>query len=193
VAREEFMYVPISVEYLLSALFGKLNYHGYVGAVSKSKWQKDLTKVATYLKKSIEFNVHTDTIHRARLLRSCDDLVEKLKKTKTINDINAVTIECLTRLAFLLLGNMPDHWRRRAPYQDRFWRLDGHRSIQYHQTTEQKAYLLIHLVDIKKEFDISIKDYRDLHDAFYRGFKSKAHPFLLWFKHEYPKIYCEVF
>jgi hypothetical protein len=193
VAPQESMHVPISVEYLFSALFGKLNYHGYVGSVSVSTWRKDLLKTANYVRKSVEINVQTDVFHRNQLLKTCDDLANRLREARTLSAINAAAIECQTRLIFLLLGNMPDHWRRRAPYAPKFWELDGHRSLQYHQTAKQKAYLLINLVDIRQLVSIELKDYADLHEAFYRGFKSDADAFLDWFKKEHPSAYCSVF
>ena len=33
------VFVPISLEYLMTYLFGKQNYHGYVGVVSKAIWK----------------------------------------------------------------------------------------------------------------------------------------------------------
>jgi hypothetical protein len=47
----DLMYVPISFEYLLSNLFGKLQYHGYVGAVSSKIWKRDIGKIAKYIRK----------------------------------------------------------------------------------------------------------------------------------------------
>ena len=192
-SKKEFIYVPISVEYLMSALFGKLNYHAYVGGVGRATWKKDLRKVAKYIKKSIELNPNTDAHHKSELLQTCDRLEKKVKEASTIDQINVATIEKLIRVVFLLLGNMPDHWRRRSPYADRFWELDGHRTLGYTQTDEQKAYLIINLVDIGKRYDIRVKGYEDLHDVFYRRFKGKASEFLGWFKKSYPETYCQIF
>ena len=178
----------------MSALFGKLNYHGYVGGVSKATWKKDLRKVTKYIKKSIELSANTDSHHKSELLDACDRLEKELKESSTINQINAATIEKLIRLVFLLLGNIPDHWRRRSPWADRFWELDGHRTLSYTQSDEQKTYLIINnLVDIRKRYAITVEDYEDFHAVFYRRFKGKASEFLGWFKKSYPETYCQIF
>ena len=190
---KERMHVPLSVEYLFSDLFGKLNYHGYVGSVSVTTWRKDLLKTTRYIRKAIEINVHCDSGHKHRLLEACDRLLEHLGKAKTIAAIHAVMFEYQTRIIFLLLGNMPDHWRIRSPYSSKFWQLDGHRTLQYQQSASQKAYLLINLVDIRKQLSVEPKDYHDLHDAFYRGCNGDPDKFLEWFKSEFPVEYCSVF
>ena len=177
----------------MSALFGELNYHGYVGGVSKATWKKDLRKVTKYIKKSIELNANTDSHHKSELLETCDRLEKELKESSTINQINAATIEKLICLVFLLLGNIPNHRRKRSPYADRFWELDGHRTLSYTQSDEQKAYLIINLVDINKRYAITVEDYKDLQAVFYKRFKGKASKFLGWFKKSYPEIYCQIF
>ncbi len=190
---KEHMYAPISIEYLLSSLFGKLNYHGYVGSVSIPTWRKDLIKTTKYIRKAIEINVQCDAIHKSSLLETCDRLQEQLAKSKTVTSLHAAAFEHQTKLIFLLLGNMPDHWRSRAPYSDKHWELDGHRTMQYQQTSAQNAYLLINLADIRKQLHVKPKNYEDLHDAFYRGSGGDPEVFLDWFKKEFPTEYCSVF
>lgn len=192
-ADEDWTYVPISIEYLMSELFGKLQYHGYVGAVSRSTWKKDLLKVAKYIKRAVLLNVETDAIHRKKVLATCDALLQDLGAASTINAANAAVIEHLIRLVFLLLGNMPDHWRRRSPYSDSFWKLNGHRTLHYSQSVEQKVATLINAVDIQKRVEVPLEEHPNLHEAFYLGFKGNSSEFLTWFKNKYPAAYCEVF
>jgi hypothetical protein len=52
---------------------------------------------------------------------------------------------------------------------------------------------MTHLVDIRKDYEIKVEGYEDLHAVFYRKFKSKAYEFVVWFKKNYPKIYCDIF
>ena len=59
------------------------------------------------------------------------------------SQMNVIVIEDLVKLVFNLLGKMPDHWRRKSPYADRFWKLNGHRRLSYTQTDEQKSHLII--------------------------------------------------
>lgn len=191
--QNDYVFVPLSFEYLMSALFGKDNYHGYVGEVSKSIWKKDLKKIVKYIKKSIELNVDADQCHKNRLISLCNELESKLSDANSTEQMSVIVIEKLIKLVFHFLGNMPDHWRGRSPYADRFWELDGHRRLTYTQTDEQKAYLIIYLVDIRKDYTLKIKGFNNLHAVFYRKFKSKAHHFIVWFKKMYPEIYCEIF
>jgi hypothetical protein len=70
--------VPISTEHLLSFLFGKTNYHGYVGYISRKRWMKDLSKLSRYIEKSIALNVNSDNQHKAGMLLICDRLQSRL-------------------------------------------------------------------------------------------------------------------
>jgi hypothetical protein len=190
---KERLCVPISFEYLLTHLFGKQQYHGYVGAVRASRWKRDMLKVLKYLRRSILLTVSADNHHKKQLLKTCDETSKLLDEASTINGMNVALIEGLTKLSFRFVGNLPDHWRRKSPYRDRFWELNGHRSITYVQTDEQRAGLLIYLVDIRKLYKITLTEYEDLHEAFYRGFKGNPSGFLDWFRNFFPKVYSDVF
>lgn len=192
-AGNDYVYVPLSFEYLMSALFGKSHYHGYVGSVSKKAWKKDLAKVAKYIRTSIELNVQTDQHHKDTLRCVCEDLERKIKESSKVEQINVIVIENLIRLIFLLLGNLPDHWRYKSPYADRFWKLDGHRSITHLHSESQKAALIINLIDIKKRFSVPTNGYEDLHDVCFRKFRGNAQAFVEWFKAEQPQVYCQIF
>ncbi len=191
-ADKDNVYVPLSYEYMMSHLFGKHHYHGHVGSHSKSSWKKDLRKINKYIEKSININVQTDSYHKGMLLYLCDCLDEKVSKAKSINEINVSFVETYVRLIFTLLGNFPDHWRRKAPYADRFWELDGHRSLSFSQTDEQKAALVINLVDIKKAINVELEGHENMHEAFW-ACNSNPTKFINWLKAEHPRVYCEIF
>ncbi len=191
-SQKDHVVVPISFEALMRSLFGD-KYYRYVGEISKTTWKKDLRKIAKYIKKSIELNVDTDQYHREHLLKLCEMLDKELESSKTTAQMNVITIEKLVKLIFYLLGNLPENWNMKSPYADRFWELDGHRRLLYVQSDEQKSYLLLNLIDIKKLFKIDLEDYDDLHEIFYTKFKSKAAEFIVWFKNTYPEIYCAIF
>ena len=133
--------VPLSYEYFFSHLFGKANYHGHVGALNITAWKKDLRKLVKYIRKSIVINAHTDQLHKDRILQLCDSLDNDIKNASSINEASVSVIQKYTKLIFLLLGNSPDHWNRKAPYHDRFWKLNGHRTLTYTQTDEQKSLM----------------------------------------------------
>ena len=190
--QKEYVYVPLSYEYMMSFLFGNQQYHGHVGSLSGSNWKKDLKKINKYIKKSININIKSDSYHKSTLINLCDNLDEKLSQAKCLNEINVGVVESYVKLIFSLMGNFPNHWDRKAPYGNQFWDLNGHRTMSYSQTDEQKAYLIIHLVDIKKSIEIELMDHKNMHEAFW-SFGSDPVKFMKWFKSEYPRVYCELF
>jgi hypothetical protein len=126
------------------------------------------------------------------LIYLCECLDEKISKAKSLNDINVGFVETYVKLVFTLLGDFPDHWRRKSPYADRFWELDGHRTISFSQTDEQKAALVINLVDIEKEISVDLKEHKNMHEAFWACSRNPT-KFIKWLKTEYPRVYCEIF
>lgn len=190
---KDWISVPLSYEYMMSFLFGNWNYHGHVGTLLANSWKKDLVKINKYIKKAICLNVISDGIQQKMLNEECDRFSERLKEVKSIDGMNVAFVECYTRLIFQLLGNFPNHWERKAPWSDRFWDLSGHRTFQYSQTDEQKTYLIINAVDIRKKIKIKVKGFKDMHEAFYQGSKGNGSKFIEWFKENYPKEYCQLF
>jgi len=190
--HNDYLYLPLSFEYLMTFLFGKLNYHGYVGSVGKTTWKKDMQKIIKYIKKTILLNVHSDNYHKSKLMRICDELTEKIKKSKRIEEVNILIIQEFTRLIFNLLGNMPDHWRRRQPYKDLYWTFDGHRSLCYTQNTAQKVGLILSL-EFHGEIDIALEEYNSLNEVLGFKFRNDKDKFLSWFKKNYPSQYCDMF
>ncbi len=152
-----------------------------------------MAKVVKYIKKSIELNHNGDMFHRNELIHTCDHLIEELKKAKSINDINVYLIQELIRLIFTLLGTMPHHWNRKNPYFDSSWSLSGHRTLNYIQDADQKAHLIIYLVDIGKKYTIDFETFGDMHGIYYRKFMGKSSDFVVWFKKIYSGIYCDIF
>ncbi|MEJ2566811.1 MAG: hypothetical protein P8141_12785 [Gammaproteobacteria bacterium] len=62
----------------------------------------------------------------------------------------------------------------------------------YTQTDEQKAALVINLVDIKKSINVELNDHKNMHEAYWACDSNPA-KFIAWLKEEYPKVYCEIF
>ena len=54
------IYASLEFEYLLTRLFGKYNYHGYVGEKSFKEWKRDLAKVFRSILRALTLNVETD-------------------------------------------------------------------------------------------------------------------------------------
>ena len=189
----EYIYLPISYEYMMSFLFGKKNYHGHVGRYGPSTWKKDLLKINKYIKKAIRLNVNSDAIQKELLFNKCDELEKKLKEAKTIGALSTAFVESYTQLIFQLLGKIPHHWDDRAPWPDSFWDLSGYRKLNYEQNNEQKAAVIIYAVDTRKFPKLKVKGFKDMREAFYQGCRRDLSVFIQWFKDNYPKEYCKLF
>ena len=188
--NNDYLYLPLSFEYLMTFLFGSRNYHGYVGSVGKTTWKKDMQKIIKYIKKAIQLNVHSDNYHKSKLMRICDELTEKIKQSKRIEEVNILIIQEFTKLIFNLIGNMPDHWRLKQPYKDLYWKFGGHRSLVYTQNTAQKVWLILSL---GSEIDITFEEYDSLNEVLHFKFRDDKYKFLSWFKKNYPNQYCDIF
>lgn len=188
--NDDYIYLPLSFEYLMTFLFGEQNYHGYVGSVERTTWKKDMQKIARYIKKAIQLNVHSDNYHRSKLIQICEELTEKIKKSNKIEEINILIIQEFTKIIFNLIGNMPNHRRSKRPYNDSYWKFYGHRNLVYTQNTTQKVWLILSL---GSKIDIALKEYDSLNEVFYFKFRSNKEKFLSWFKKNYPNQYCEIF
>ena len=185
--------VPISFEYLLSSLFGKRRYHGFVGLHTFKIWKKHIIKLIGAIQKSITVNVDsTDELNKKTLIRICERAIGEIKRAKRIENINMAMIECLTRLVFELMGGIPDHWDYKAVNRSEHWKLDHYRKLTYTQTTKQKACLILSLAD-KQPYGSQLPSYRDLGQKLWRDFRGNANEFVQWFKQNYPAVYTDVF
>lgn len=192
---KQYIYVPLEFEYLMTNLFGKDQYHGYVGAVSKSAYKKDIIKLFKYIRKSITLNVDSDNYHKTKLIDICEDIEKKVKTKNDFDQLNLLAIEAFTKITFLLMGNMPSHWDIKNPYRDKNWNLSGHRTLRYNQDEDQKTALIINLADIQKKYDLGFPPDTKLplHNIFWQQHKSNPLSFLKWFKTAFPEVYCDIF
>lgn len=185
--------LPLSFEYFMRALFGGANYFHFVGWHNKTEWKKTLLKILKYLKTAIKINLISDNYHKKNILELCDSLMKKIQEAKTIEQINIACIEKLLKLAFYLIGDIPNHWNNKNPYMEKLWKLDGHRSLNFHQDEGQKVNLILYLVDRTQKYKIDHSELDSLTSVFYRKFKGKNTDFLQWFKKEHCDVYCDIF
>ena len=102
--------------------------------------------------------------------------------------------EGITRLALALLGDYPDHRRRKgARRQDDHYRLDRCRSIQWIQTPAQRLQAL--LAAGNAGFPELTAKPRDVLTEFRRryGFRPSQRDFLEWYRKVMPKDYAALF
>lgn len=183
----------VRTQYLLSSLFGKRHYHGFVGLHGFKIWKKHIIKLIGAIQKSITVNVDSpDEIYKKTFIRICERAIGEIKQAKRIENINMAMIECLTRLVFELMGGIPDHWDYKVVNRLEHWKIDGHRTLVYTQTAKQKACLLVSLAD-KRPYSSQLPRPRELNQKLWVDFAGNANEFILWFKQNYPTVYIDVF
>lgn len=100
--------------------------------------------------------------------------------------------EGITRFAFLLMGDYPDHHarkggKRRSDHYD----LRLHRTLFYSQDGPQQKRTLFEawrIFRLPKSFDEVIGEFRDQH-----GYSATDSDFIKWLKRNYPAAYAAVF
>ena len=183
------MNVSIEFEHYLSYLFGKSNYHGYVGLKSISEWKKVLIKVLKALKKSITVTIEsTDSQHKQRMLLLCDETEKRIANLKNIDSVNEQTILGLTSLIFEVLGGRPDNWNRITTNSENHWRLNRKRQISYCQSFSQKANIIL-----DEAYRQSHDNFTEMHKTLYRKFVGNERKFCEWYKETHPNKYLSLF
>jgi hypothetical protein len=191
--KKDDIYIPIELEHLMTFLFGKRSTHGLAGSHSMRAWKKQVQRIARAIRHAAYLNVDSgDLFHRNSLLRLCEQAESEISRARTNDEVNLLTIRYLVHMMFHLMGDMPNHWGRRAVNRSGDWRLDAHRKLIYTQTAEQKTNLIFHLPQIRG-FKGRIPDLLDLNLKFRRDCRRDPRKFIEWFRREYQTVYLEVF
>jgi hypothetical protein len=99
-----------STQVQLARLFGSASKLATTDRRTAAQWRKTLKAVLGELDRYVSANVDTDELHRSMLLTGLVAADESLKQ----DDFWPGYAEGITRLALILLGDYPDH-RRRKP------------------------------------------------------------------------------
>src|SRR6266481_4283917 len=91
---------PMAVEYLLTFLFGKNQYHGFVGLHRAGTWRKHLMKVFKTLSVAVHQSVLGDDFHRREIEGLCAQAMEELRREKRADQVIVTTLVYLTKIAF---------------------------------------------------------------------------------------------
>jgi hypothetical protein len=174
----------------LARLFGSSSKVATTDIKTDVQWKNVLQDVLIELDRYIAANVDTDEFHRMALTSGLVGANEALKQ----EDFWPGYVEGITRLALILLGDYPDHRRRKKGRKDEeHYKLNRLRSLQYGQTPEQRFMTLFsagsagfpqlsaHPLDILHKF-------RDQH-----GQKPSHAEFLEWYRKNYPLDYATLF
>jgi len=182
--------VPESMQVQLGRLFGAESREARQTARTASEWRFTLRRVLHELDRYIQANVDTDELHAMMIASGLYAAHESLKQ----EDFWPGYAEGLTRVVLTLLGNYPDHRRRKTGAKSRHhYSLGSERTLQYSQTEDQRFRTLLDagafgLPGLKFQP-------RDVLMEFRRHFGSKPTQaeFIRWFKKRFPDQYTAVF
>ena len=95
-------------------------------------------------------------------------------------------IIALIRLCFLLLGDEPNHWRKRVVNKPQHYLLQGFRTAHFAQSRRQKVNLVL-----RNYAGDSNPELRE--QLISRARKMKSQEFLDWFRKTFPDKYFKLF
>ena len=173
----------------LARLFGSASRDVRRDMNSPKQWRRILQRSLVELDRYLSANVETDAVHLLMLHSGLHAADESLKR----EDFWPGYVEGITRLALLLMGDYPDHRKRRGDrlHGERY-RLSRLRELHFTQTPAQKLNTLFAapLVGI----ELKTAPGRALAE-FHRQFGSKPGPekFLAWYRQRHPQDYSAVF
>jgi hypothetical protein len=185
--------VPPSMQVQLARLFGSGSSEATQQTRSSTQWKRTLRRVLSEVNHYLEANVETDDVHWPMLYSGLAAAYESLKQ----EDFWPAYTEGMTRLALILMGDYPDHRKRRAGRkQDDHYLLSRCRSVRYIQTSNQKLNTLIAASQAGPVLGIKLsKGAFDVLREFRRqfGYRVGYDKFFKWYREEYPEDYAAVF
>jgi hypothetical protein len=172
----------------LSRLFGATSKRAT--SESNAQLKKTLDDVLVELDKYLLANVDTDDFHLMTLRSGLRSASESLKQ----DDFWPGYAEGVTRLALILLGDYPDHRRRKKGKKtENHYKLNMHRTLQYAQSPQQRLSTLngaanSGLIEFSKFPMDVLHNFRDEY-----GYGPSLMDFLEWYRKSYPADYVKLF
>lgn len=182
--------VPKAFQVQLARLFGSDSNEARKQSRTAREWRFTLRRILHELGRYVVANVDTDELHRMILdfgLCASDEALQE-------EDFWPGYAEGITRFALALLGDCPDHRRRkRGAKSARHYRLDHCRSLRYIQNHDQRVATLIAAGNFRLP-GLSMPP-REALDEFRKecGFQIGYREFLRWYRKRYPRDYAVVF
>ena len=156
---------------------------------TEKEWKELLRKYVVEIQKYLNENIETDSIHMKRLSDAASSSETSLKEENYL----PLYIEGLIRLIFTLIGQSPEHDRRKGGRKTKdHYKLDKYRNICYIQDSQQKYHLLHYA---SHNHFISVQNMRLVYYDFCKEFSyyEKKKKFINWFKKKYPDDYLRIF
>ncbi len=142
------------------------------------------------LEQYLRTNIDTDELHMYMLYTGFLAAEESLNT----NDFWPSYTEAILRIAFILLGDNPDHRKRKGGRKrNGYYDLQLRRNVRYIQDSNQKLRTLLAvsrfgLPKLDKNPNEALREFRGE-----IGYKATYKDFFKWYKNKYSKDYARVF
>jgi hypothetical protein len=181
--------VPSAMQVQLSRLFGKDSKIASSNTRSNAEWKRDLKLVLVEIWNYLDANVETDIVHRLML----ESGFSAAHLALTQEDFWPGYTEGVTRILLCLLGDYPDHRKRkRGSKKESHYKLNDNRSLTFIQSNNQKQHMLFWsapaLLNLRGQPINEIHEFRNE-----VGFEVPITEFMNWYKQKYPDDYLKVF
>lgn len=183
--------IPKSFKVQLARLFGSTSAEARVESRTPAQWKKTLKKLLDELYQYTRANIETDDLHWIMLCTAFASADEALKNE---DDFWPGFVEGLIRLNLLILGDYPDHRKRKAGKKKTgHYRLNGLRQLHYLQNQDRKLNVLFaaHAAGFPK-LSVAPRDALSKFRSEY-GHEPNYRDFMYWYKNNYPKDYAALF
>jgi hypothetical protein len=188
--KNEATTVPKAVQNQLARLFGERSAEARKVKRTSAEWKRTLRKVLHEIDRYISANVDTDELHSMIIATGLCAADESLNEEHFWPGY----AEGITRVLLALLGDYPDHRRRRTGARRQgHYRLDLRRRVCYIQSVDQRFRTLL-AAGVFKLPRLS-RPPQEVRNEFLGQFGTRAtlREFLEWYKKEFPADYTAVF
>jgi hypothetical protein len=183
--------VPKAAQVQLGRLFGSTSVEALKQTRTVAEWKRTLRKTLHELESYIIANIDTDELHANFVASGLFAAEESLKE----ENFWPGYAEGLTRIVLTLLGDYPDHRRRKGGAKaSGHYGLQLYRSLHYTQSSEQRFRTLLGAGRVFGTKRLS-RPPQEVLDEFRSRFGNQpdhAH-FLRWYKKNFPADYTAVF
>jgi len=179
-----------AVRVQLSRLFGAESRIATQEQRNPVEWRATLRKVVRELGQYLGANVESDEVHMMMLYSGLAAAEESLKQ----DDFWPGYVEGITRLALTLMGDYPDHRKRKggAKRKDHYL-LRRMRTIRYYQDELQRVKTLLSTTTIGyPKLTMNPRDALSEFQELY-GRQGTYIEFFRWYRRTYPEDYAAVF
>jgi hypothetical protein len=183
-------FVPVAFQVQLARLFGATSKEAVAQSRTPALWKKTLQKVLDELYEYAQANIETDELHWLMICTAFASAHESLKE----DSFWPGYVEGMVRLNLLLLGDYPDHRKRKTGKKKaEHYHLSRLRKLHFLQNQDQKVKTMLaaQTVGFPKLSEpprIALSKFR----AEY-GYEASYRDFIRWYKCMYPRDYAALF